>query len=54
MDLNLSKSVMDLKNVWGGYSIILVPFFQKLYHQMSWISHVFQREDFLTVNEDCN
>ena len=30
----------------GGSSIILVPFFQKLYHQMSWISHVFQREDF--------
>ena len=31
---------------WGGYSIILVPFFQKLYHQMGY------REDFLTVTED--
>ena len=53
MDLNLSKSVMDIM-FWGGYSIILVPFFQELHHQMSWISHVFQREDFLTVNEDCD
>ena len=32
--------------------MILVPFFQKLYHQMSWISHVFHREDFVTATED--
>ena len=53
MNLNLSKSVMDLM-FWGSLFHILVPFFQKLYHQMSWISHVFQRVDFLTVSEDCD
>ena len=45
MDLSLSKSVMDLMFL-GRSSIILVPFFQKLYHQMSWISHIFFREIF--------
>ena len=53
MFLNLPKSVIDLM-FWGRLFHNFGAIFQKLYHQMSWISHVFQREDFLTVNEDCD
>ena len=54
MDLNVSKSVMDLMFLGRLFHNFGCHFFQKLYHQMSWISHVFQREDYLTVNEDCD
>ena len=51
MDLNLSMSVMNLM-FFGRLFHNLVPFFHKLYHQMSWISHVFSREDFSKNNKE--